>query len=138
MEKGEQGDQSLVAYFSFPLDIQFQVQKDDAQICKYPILFLQVNSMDSWGRARIEGYGFLQLPRQPGYHDVLVQTYAPQTSLYQKIHQFFLGGTQKIKDMKKIVETSFVNDQQIETVVNHYNLKAESKGQIKLSLNLVY
>lgn len=48
------------------------------------------------------------------------------------------GEFKKIKDYKKIAETTFKNDQDIEGFVNHFNLKSESKGFVKLNLNVVY
>ena len=55
-----------VSHFSFPLDFQFMAQHD--KMAERPYLMLQVNSVDSWGRHRIEGYGFCRMPLNPGYH----------------------------------------------------------------------
>ena len=53
------------SHFCFPLDYQFVAQREAMN--KRPYIILQVNSVDSWNRHRIEGYGFLRIPEQPGY-----------------------------------------------------------------------
>lgn len=55
-----------VSHFSFPLDFQLLAQTQN--MAERPYLLLQVNSIDSWGRHRIEGYGFVRFPTDPGYH----------------------------------------------------------------------
>ena len=49
-----------VSHFSFPLDFQFIAQRRVSE--ERPCLLLQVNSIDSWGRHRTEGYGFVRFP----------------------------------------------------------------------------
>ena len=62
-----------------------------------PYLLLQVNSVDDWGRHRIEGYGFIRFPVEPGYHKLEVETWRPRGSLSDEIHSFFLGGGIRIQ-----------------------------------------
>ena len=33
---------------------------------KWPVIFIEVFSIDSWTRYRTEGYGFIQIPTIPG------------------------------------------------------------------------
>lgn len=35
-------------------------------LMKWPQLFIEVLSLDSWGRFRTEGYGYVTLPSNPG------------------------------------------------------------------------
>ena len=49
-----------VSHFGFPIDMQFLCQPEN--IDERPTLLMQVNSVDSWGRHRIEGYSFVRLP----------------------------------------------------------------------------
>lgn len=37
---------------------------------KFPVLLLELNSVDNWGRSKVEGYGFCHIPREPGFHEV--------------------------------------------------------------------
>ena len=68
-----------VSHFSFPLDFQLLAQTD--KMADRPYLLLQVNSIDSWGRHRVEGYGFVRFPAEPGYHKIEVETWRPRGSL---------------------------------------------------------
>jgi len=44
----------------------------------------------------------------------------------------------KVKDLKKIAETSFITDENIETRLNRYNVNTESKGSIKINFNIAF
>ena len=68
-----------VSHFSFPVDFQFLARED--KINERPFLLLQVNSVDSRGRHRVEGYGFVRFPLDPGYHQIEVETWRPRGSL---------------------------------------------------------
>ena len=61
-----------------------------------PYILLQVNSKDSWNRHRIEGYGFVRMPKEAGYHNIEVDCWRPRASLDAEIHSFFLGGSVRI------------------------------------------
>ena len=69
-----------VSHFCFPFDYQFLAREVDSSSTR-PHLLFQVNSVDDWGRHRIEGYGFLRLPIEPGYHELEVETWRPRGSL---------------------------------------------------------
>lgn len=59
--------------FCFPFDLQF-IHSEEEETSDRPYLLFQVNSLDSWNRHRIEGYGALQFPSEEGYHDMKVST----------------------------------------------------------------
>lgn len=44
-------------------------------------LLLAVSSLDGLSRHRVEGYGYVAFPRQPGAHELLVATWRPICSL---------------------------------------------------------
>lgn len=52
---------------------------------------MQVNSLDSWGRYKIEGYGFAELPRYSGSHELEVQTWRPHANQESQTFSYFLG-----------------------------------------------
>jgi B9 protein. len=47
--------------------------------------------LDEWDRYRIEGYGFFELPRTAGSHNIEVKTWKPVQSVDDQAHSFFLG-----------------------------------------------
>ena len=110
--------------FTFPFDYQLIATpeagmsanrtKIDCYICiveeeRWPSLLLQVNSVDSWNRHRIEGYGFITFPAIPGYHDITISTWKPLANLYSKIHSFFLGGSVRILQLDHILKTNYLD-----------------------------
>ncbi len=60
---------------------------------------MQVNSVDSWKRHRIEGYGFCQIPGQAGSYKLHIDTWRPIGTLYEKVYSFFLGGGVRIQEL---------------------------------------
>ena len=44
---------------------------------KWPQIFLEVSSIDSWSRVRAEGYGFTSVPFCTGCHEVNIDTWRP-------------------------------------------------------------
>jgi len=101
-----------------------------------PTLLMQVNSVDSWNRHRIEGYGFCRFPLDPGYHQIEVDTWRPRASLDCEIHSFFLGGSVRIQKLEELVATSYINANGESDVVNRFGLETEEGGKIKLNINI--
>ena len=125
-----------VSHFSFPLDFQFMAQSDSME--KRPYMLLQVNSVDSWGRHRIEGYGFVRFPAEPGYHKLEVETWRPRGSLGSEIHSFFLGGSIRIHKLEELIRTQYLDEQGESDVVNRFGLETENSGKVRVNLNMCY
>jgi len=56
-----------------------------------PRLLLQVLSVDSWGRHQLHGYGFVDLPREPGNHRLKTRLWAPLGTIRQQLSAEFCG-----------------------------------------------
>tara|TARA_B110000285_G_C15007491_1_gene554635 strand:- start:188 stop:778 length:591 start_codon:yes stop_codon:yes gene_type:complete len=128
------GNTEFSSHFCFPLDYQF-IAKDEWMHSR-PTLLMQVNSVDSWNRHRIEGYGFCRFPLDPGYHQIEVDTWRPRASLDCEIHSFFLGGSVRIQKLEELVATSYINANGESDVVNRFGLETEEGGKIKLNINI--
>jgi hypothetical protein len=112
---------------------------EDVNMDDRPYILLTVNSIDSWGRDRIEGYGFARMPHEAGYHnDIQVETWRPRGSLNNEIHQFFLGGSIRIPRLEEIVKTRILDDEGKDDIVNRFGLETENAGTIRLNLNMAY
>ena len=128
-----------MSHFSFPLDFQFMVQHDSMKLRDLrPYLMLQVNSVDSWGRHRIEGYGFVRFPLEPGYHKLEVETWRPRESLESEIHSFFLGGSFRIQKLEELIRTQHLDEQGKADVVNRFGLETENSGKVRVNLNMCW
>jgi hypothetical protein len=58
---------------------------------KWPKIIIEANSLDAWGRYRVEGYGFVEIPRYCGVHKIEVKTWKPHESQESKNFSYFLG-----------------------------------------------
>jgi Meckel syndrome type 1 protein len=104
-----------------------------------PYILMTVNSIDSWGRDRIEGYGFCRMPHEAGYHkDIKVETWRPRGTLKDEIHEYFLGGSVRIARLEEIVKTRILDDEGKDDIVNRFGLETENAGTIRLNLNMAY
>ena len=64
---------------------------------------LQVRSVDSWERVRLEGYGYITLPQTPGTHTYTVDTWRPEgPNNTTKLRRFFIGGTPELSDVRYV------------------------------------
>jgi len=98
----------------------------------------QVNSVDDWGRHRIEGYGFLRLPIEPGYHELEIDTWRPRGSLMSEIHSFFLGGSVRILRLDELIRTRHFDETGRADIVNRFGLETEDAGRIRINLNICW
>ncbi|CDW58519.1 B9-C2 domain containing protein [Trichuris trichiura] len=61
----------MVAYFGMPLEFELMLDLKHYKVSdehpEWPLLFIAVMSMDSLSRYRLEGYGYVELPRAPGF-----------------------------------------------------------------------
>lgn len=58
---------------------------------RWPIIFFQVNSIGSWGKNKVEAYGFCDIPNIPGYHELEIRTWKAKESIQDQINSFYLG-----------------------------------------------
>mmetsp|Transcript_29901 Transcript_29901/g.21652 ORF Transcript_29901/g.21652 Transcript_29901/m.21652 type:complete len:128 (+) Transcript_29901:454-837(+) len=103
---------------------------------KRPYLLFQVNSVDDWNRHRIEGYGFLRLPVDPGYHTLEIETWRPRGSLNSEIHSFFLGGSIRIMKLEELIRTKYLDETGQADIVNRFGLETENSGKLTINLNI--
>ena len=63
----------------------------------------QVRSVDSWERVRLEGYGYVTLPSQPGCASLTVPTWRPEgPDNPTKLRRLFVGGTPELSDVRYV------------------------------------
>lgn len=127
----------MVSHFCFPFDYQF-LAMEELSASKRPYLLFQVNSVDDWNRHRIEGYGFLRLPIQPGYHELEVETWRPRGSLMSEVHSFFLGGSVRVMRVEELVRTRHFDENGRADIVNRFGLETEDAGRVRVNLNVCW
>jgi hypothetical protein len=121
--------------FWFPFDLQF-MHDTTQESSERPHLLFQVNSVDSWNRHRIEGYGSLQFPSEEGYHEFRVQTWKPLGSFYNELHSFFLGGSIRVLELEDIIQGYKLNEKGEREMIPYDSLPdTEDSGEILIRLN---
>ncbi|RVE49622.1 hypothetical protein evm_005754 [Chilo suppressalis] len=106
-----------------PLDIHYITKG----LQGWPKLVLQVSCLDSIGRAWIVGYSCCSLPVVPGHHVLDVPCWLPSaTTLTDRIREYFLGGS------LQLLNTDIIN-----LGTDRFKLKTQSKGSIKLSIDII-
>ncbi|CAD8155668.1 unnamed protein product [Paramecium octaurelia] len=134
--KNDDGTITAKAHFCFPFDLQLQVDENELNFGKFPQLLVQVSSMDSWERNYIQGYGFIEIPHTPGFHELTMKTYRPNDDLYTRVYEFFLGGGTKVKDLDSISNAFYFDKQNQPKVLNRFPIDTESSGDIKIRVNV--
>eukprot|EP00928_Gymnodinium_smaydae_P066307 TRINITY_DN49341_c0_g1_i1.p1 TRINITY_DN49341_c0_g1~~TRINITY_DN49341_c0_g1_i1.p1 ORF type:complete len:667 (+),score=132.19 TRINITY_DN49341_c0_g1_i1:138-2138(+) len=56
-----------------------------------PRFILEVHRADTWERQSLHGYAFVDIPRQPGSHDLRAQLWAPTGTITQQLNSKFCG-----------------------------------------------
>lgn len=131
---GQDDTTKFTSHFCFPFDYQFLAKNSSFE--SRPYLLFQVNSVDSWNRHRIEGYGSCRIPAEAGYHKMSVETWRPRASLDSEIHSFFLGGSVRLQKLEELVRTQYIDGNGYSDVVNRFGLETEDAGRINLNINL--
>jgi hypothetical protein len=112
-----QESNSLTHNFGMPYELELLCH--DYVLGKFnPKLLIQINSVDSYNRHRIEGYCFINIPLETGSYKFEIPCYKPKEDNYMKLFSFFLGGSRKIPDLREIAKTCSKNENVI-----IYNLK---------------
>lgn len=121
----------------FNLPIEVELLAHNYTLSKpWPKLLIQVNSVDSWGRHRIEGYSFCNIPNKSMFNRIKVPCYRPIEDISMKIFSFFLGGSRRIPDLKEIAKSYSVNENELPTSLNKYGIKTEFSGFVELNINV--
>ena len=123
--------------FCFPFDLQF-LHNTKEESSQRPYLLFQVNSVDSWNRHRIEGYGSLQFPSEEGHHKFKVQTWKPRGSFQNELHSFFLGGSIRVLELEDIIQSYKINEKGEREMIPYDSLpETEDSGEILITLNCI-
>ena len=100
-----ESDGSYVHNFCLPFELELLAHESISENLT-PKLLLQVNSIDSYGRHRIEGYTFIQVPNETGFYKFILPCFKPIEVNYMKVFSYFLGGSRKIPDLKDLAKSS--------------------------------
>lgn len=99
---------------------------------KWPQLFFEVVSVDSWSRVRAEGYGFTSVPYGAGCHDVTLPTWRPLRSdgsaAAGELRRYFVGGSPELEDLAYAGTPGDVADGKI---LSRFGFRTVNSGSIR-------
>ncbi len=114
--------------FSVAFDVSDddQVPLNTAPSSKVPVVIFKVYSKDSYGRMKLQGYGYYNIPDKPGCEEVEIKTWRPIAGISLQLQDFFLGSAATLKD-DSLVENAFKTN----TTLNKFGMVTESSGSIR-------
>ena len=101
---------TFVAQFNFPFEFLFVssmckliqipiIQIMPIVVKKFPKLYFQIFSSDSWNKDILEGYGVCELPSDLGCHTLQIPTWRPFGDRLTRLKSFFIGGSLELEDL---------------------------------------
>ncbi|XP_046570750.1 Meckel syndrome type 1 protein-like [Haliotis rubra] len=129
-----------VAHFSFPFSFELFYknesvkQEDKDQIPNFPIVLVEVLSLDSWHRFRTEGYTYLQVPCKPGaYHETSHCWRPVGQSISAQLRRFFIGGSPELEDPTYAAVPSTFDGSHL----SKFGFHTETSGSLTYRFNVV-
>eukprot|EP00753_Platysulcus_tardus_P019973 PLAT7665.3.p2 GENE.PLAT7665.3~~PLAT7665.3.p2 ORF type:complete len:433 (+),score=191.49 PLAT7665.3:590-1888(+) len=121
------------AYFGLPIDLEFvsHIQLDAKLAISPPQLYIEVFSIDTWQRQRLEGYGYTTLPTAAGSHNLRLRTWRPHGSICDRMFDFFLGGSKLLEDRRYPYYPAATKG----ALVSKHGFTTETTGELLLTCN---
>ncbi|XP_048582858.1 Meckel syndrome type 1 protein isoform X2 [Nematostella vectensis] len=125
-----------VAHFCFPFEysLVYDARHSPDAFVKWPLLFVEVMSLDSWERHRTEGYGYTVIPNKAGSHEIVINTWRPiGNGPVPELRRFFIGGSPELEDPtypQQPVATE-------EKVLSKFYFRTATSGSVTIRLNVV-
>ncbi|KAL8615771.1 hypothetical protein ACOMHN_040266 [Nucella lapillus] len=129
-----------VAYFSFPFHFELYYKaspgssSDPNELPKFPMVLIEVLSVDSWHRFYHEGYTYIQIPAKPGVESSTRHCWRPVgNSVLSRLRRFFIGGTPELEDPTYISVPSTFDG----SYLSKFGFKTETTGSITSRINVM-
>ncbi|KAJ3413287.1 Pleiotropic negative transcriptional regulator [Chytridiales sp. JEL 0842] len=137
------------ARFAYPIEAEIISSREGVDVT-WPKMFFEICSMDQWDRHVVEGYGYLDIPRNSGnvysmisikYFTKLksgtftfdIPTWRPSTSSLGRMKSAFVGGSSELEDLAYgAIPTGHKG-----SLLNKYGFQTETSGTIQVRLNCV-
>ncbi|XP_051850157.1 tectonic-like complex member MKS1 isoform X1 [Antechinus flavipes] len=124
-----------VAYFSYPFTFEASFFHDTEaleDLSQWPVLYLEVISLDFWQRYRVEGYGSIVLPTAPGSHTITASTWRPvELGTLAELRRFFIGGSLELEDLSYVrIPGTFKGDR-----LSRFGFRSKTTGSVTFRFN---
>ncbi|KRZ16364.1 26S proteasome non-ATPase regulatory subunit 14 [Trichinella zimbabwensis] len=127
------------AYFAFPIELELCLDLDYYYVSEdypmWPQLFLTVMSLDTYNRYRLEGYGYMSLPADPGISEHIVNTWRPAEDVVSNLRRYFIGGSFELED---VLCCRYAKSFEGERILSKYGFRTVSSGSVKLKFYSIH
>ncbi|KRY93662.1 26S proteasome non-ATPase regulatory subunit 14 [Trichinella pseudospiralis] len=127
------------AYFAFPIELELCLDLDYYYVSEdypmWPQLFLTVMSLDTYNRYRLEGYGYMSLPADPGISEHIVNTWRPAEDVISNMRRYFIGGSFELED---VLCCRYAKSFEGERILSKYGFRTVSSGSVKLKFYSIH
>ncbi|KAI9362904.1 ciliary basal body-associated, B9 protein-domain-containing protein [Zopfochytrium polystomum] len=120
------------ARFGLPIEVELTTMRNGSRL-KWPRLYVEVCSMDSWDRHVVEGYSYVEIPRTAGCFNLELPTWRPVTTPAADMKSMLIGGSSELED---ITYGAIPNGHKGSKLIK-YGFQCETSGMVELSLNVV-
>uniref|UniRef100_A0A7S2C8P0 B9 domain-containing protein 2 n=1 Tax=Florenciella parvula TaxID=236787 RepID=A0A7S2C8P0_9STRA len=110
------------AVWNHPLDMYYA----SSSVKKWPHMYIEIWSQDSYGRNDIAGYGVVLVPATPGTHELECVIWRPYGTFMERLSASFLGGWPQLTNPEKTVLDE-----------SRYPLMTETVGAVHITLSVV-
>jgi B9 domain-containing protein 2 len=109
--------------WSHPIDVHYLTKG----LQGWPQMEFQVWGVDWLGKCNISAYGFINVPLQPGYHQLECHTWRPVGDFRRRIIDYITGYRMHLVNPSDIISNS----------LNRHVIQSESMGTLKINLTVV-
>ncbi|KAK3083758.1 hypothetical protein FSP39_002734 [Pinctada imbricata] len=129
-----------VAHYSFPFKFELFYKNESydeeerEMLPKFPLIMIEVLSLDSWNRFRTEGYTYLTVPAKPGVFKERAHCWRPiGTSVISELRRFFIGGSPELEDPTYTAIPSTFEGSNL----SKFGFRTETTGSVDVNLNVI-
>ncbi|CAF0929463.1 unnamed protein product [Rotaria sordida] len=132
-----------IVYYSHPFEFELWYKPPrvsaDHELPRMPKIFFQISSLDSWGRHRIEGYTYIDIPSSPGFYNEHLSCWRPRgNSIYDELRRFYIGGSPELEDISYVAIPKLFESEPNNTLLSRFGFRTVSTGELNIRLNVVF
>ncbi|CAF1246849.1 unnamed protein product [Adineta steineri] len=132
-----------IVYYSHPFEFELwykpPLNTADHELPRMPKIYFQISSHDSWGRHRIEGYTYFEIPNLPGFYNEHLSCWRPRgDSVFNEVRRFFIGGSLELEDISYIASPKSFDNEKDNRLMNRFGFRTVSTGTLNVRFNVVF
>eukprot|EP01135_Chromosphaera_perkinsii_P008119 Nk52_evm35s1129 gene=Nk52_evmTU35s1129 len=126
------GQEDRTAHFAHPFEFELH-HNATSTISPRPKIYFEVGSIDFFDRHRVEGYGNINIPLDPGVTSKSIKTWRPVGDLNSQMRRMFIGGDAQLSDVTFASIPSTFDG----TVLGKYGFRTIPSGEVQIRINCI-